>query len=338
MALKEEDDDKDLKQGEQGEQDGELVIVEEPPQAQQQEDERVAQNVNEDDDEDGPNAATEAEREARRLERRARKEREKAAKERNRKELEFLRKRNEVLERRFSAVEQRQMQSEAAIVDGRISNYDDLIRQAEQVYAQAISNQKGDDAAEAMRIRDQLRSERDRFVGYKQHLAQQAQQAAQPPQQQEERQQQPQIEREAPSPELLGHAEKWMKSNPWYKPGGQDEASAIVTAIDSHLANEGYDPETEEYWQELSARVAKRLPEHASRAAAGGRQNGGGPAMANGGRAAGGNLKPGEIYISPERKQALIDAGVWDDPKLRQRYVRRYAQYDQENGGNRRSS
>jgi hypothetical protein len=38
-----------------------------------------------------------------------------------------------------------------------------------------------------------------------------------------------------------------------------------------------------------------------------------------------------EIYVSPERKQALIEAGVWDDPVLRMKYVKRYAEYDRTN-------
>ena len=38
-----------------------------------------------------------------------------------------------------------------------------------------------------------------------------------------------------------------------------------------------------------------------------------------------------EVYISPDRKQALIDAGVWDNPELRQRYIKRYAEYDRNN-------
>jgi hypothetical protein len=38
-----------------------------------------------------------------------------------------------------------------------------------------------------------------------------------------------------------------------------------------------------------------------------------------------------EIYISPERKQALMEAGVWDDATLRNKYVKRYAEYDRKN-------
>jgi hypothetical protein len=38
-----------------------------------------------------------------------------------------------------------------------------------------------------------------------------------------------------------------------------------------------------------------------------------------------------EVYVSPDRKQALIDAGVWDDPVLRTKYVKRYQEYDRLN-------
>jgi hypothetical protein len=38
-----------------------------------------------------------------------------------------------------------------------------------------------------------------------------------------------------------------------------------------------------------------------------------------------------EIYISKERKQALIEAGVWDDPVLRTKYVKQYQKWDKEN-------
>ena len=45
-----------------------------------------------------------------------------------------------------------------------------------------------------------------------------------------------------------------------------------------------------------------------------------------------GKLKKNEVYISPERKSALIDAGAWEDPVLRKKYLRRYAEYDRKNG------
>jgi hypothetical protein len=36
------------------------------------------------------------------------------------------------------------------------------------------------------------------------------------------------------------------------------------------------------------------------------------------------------VYISPERKEAMIEAGVWEDPVLRNKYLKSYATYDKE--------
>ena len=35
-----------------------------------------------------------------------------------------------------------------------------------------------------------------------------------------------------------------------------------------------------------------------------------------------------EVVVTPERKQAMIDAGVWDDPVARKRYLKAYQEYD----------
>ena len=35
-----------------------------------------------------------------------------------------------------------------------------------------------------------------------------------------------------------------------------------------------------------------------------------------------------EIYITPERKQAMEDAGYWEDPEKRKRMLKRYAEQD----------
>jgi hypothetical protein len=36
------------------------------------------------------------------------------------------------------------------------------------------------------------------------------------------------------------------------------------------------------------------------------------------------------VYISPERKDAMQEAGVWDDPVLRNKYLKAYSDYDRE--------
>jgi hypothetical protein len=325
MAIKE---DEDGVQVIEGDAEGEVIAVEKPPVDEKPVveaagDERMAQG-DEDDEPDHP-STTDAEREARRLERRARKEREKAAKERNRRELNFLRSRNEALERRFSGVEQRQVQSEAAIIDDRISTLNGHIQQAESIHAEAITKGNGADAVEANRIRDELRDQRAALLSHKQALVRGYQQQAQQPQQTEEQQ-------EPPAPELLRHASDWQKSNSWYKPDRTDQDSVVAGAIDDRLVAEGFDPETEEYWNELTNRVKKVLP-HRFQSRPDNRPSGG-PAMANGGRSER-SLKPGEVYVSAERKAAMVEAGVWDDPKLRTRYLKQYQKYDSEHGASR---
>ena len=35
-----------------------------------------------------------------------------------------------------------------------------------------------------------------------------------------------------------------------------------------------------------------------------------------------------QVFVSAERKQAMMEAGIWDDPKLRRDALRRYAEFD----------
>ena len=35
-----------------------------------------------------------------------------------------------------------------------------------------------------------------------------------------------------------------------------------------------------------------------------------------------------EVYVTPERRQAMIEAGVWDDPVRRTQMLKAYQAYD----------
>jgi len=84
----------------------------------------------------------------------------------------------------------------------------------------------------------------------------------------------------------------------------------------------------------LRKRTARRLPEkfknQKTREVKEERTPRGGPAVGSGREHAPATTRK-EIYLSPERKQALIDAGVWDDPILRMKYAKRYSEYDRAN-------
>jgi hypothetical protein len=125
-------------------------------------------------------------------------------------------------------------------------------------------------------------------------------------------------------------AKKWIGDNSWYNPKGSDEESKIVQAIDQSLMNEGFNPKTEQYWQELDKRVARRLPERKQFDDEPKKQGRKGP-MIGGSREHAPASTRREVYVSPERKDAMIQAGVWDDPVLRQRYLKQYAKWDRDN-------
>ena len=291
----------------------EIVIVEDENQLGQEpedtdedtdeEDERTPQ-TNEDDEE------REAIRDRRRKEKVERKDRRDQAIKRDKLELDFLRNRNDDLERRLTVQEQRSHKGDINALDGAIAQANNEASMADRVIAKAVEAGNGQDVTQALKYRDEAR-QRIQQLNYQKQQTQYA-----PPQQ-------PQID-----DRTLHHAQEFIKENPWYDAQGRDEDSAIVLAIDQSLAKDGYDPKTEEYWTELRKRTSRRLPERFEKAA--GRVSRGGPAVGSGREHAPTSTRK-EVYISPERKSALIEAGVWDDPVLRMKYVKRYAEYDRQN-------
>ena len=297
MSAMLKEDDLEIREGEV---DDEVVEVE----LSDEEDKRLT--TSNDDNED-----REVIRERRRKEKVDRKDRRDKAINRDKLELDFLRNRNDDLERRVSAQEYRAHQTDLSAIDHRLQEAITEAQMAERVIAKAVEAGNGDDVTQAMRYRDAAISKAQQIQAYKQ------QQTYHPP-----AQQQP-----APDDTSMEHAREFIEDNTWYDPTGKDEDSAIVLAIDNTLVNSGFDPKSDEYWDELRDRVKKRLPE---KFRGGGRQPRGGPAVGSGREHAPASTRR-EVYISPERKQALVDAGVWDDPVLRQKYIKRYMEYDRDN-------
>lgn len=321
MATMTEDDSKPQDQEE-------LVIVEQKPEDSpaddNSEDARHVRAEDSDDDagDDGNDAEREAIRERRRQEKAERKKRRDEAISRDKLELDFLRKRNDDLERRLGSVEQRAHQADLSQFDLNIAQAQNEAQMAERVIAKAVAAGNGEDVTQAMRYRDQALQKVQQLAFAKQHALSQRQQQA--------------PRADAMDDATMHYAKEFISDNPWYDVQGRDEDSAIVMAIDQALVREGYRSDTEEYWDELRERAARRLPERfnakdASAAAKSApRQQRGGPAIGSGKEHAPTSTR-NEVYLSPERKQALIDAGVWDDPVLRMKYAKRYAEYDRAN-------
>lgn len=311
----------------------EIVIVEDKPRAGDQ-DQDGDRRLSDNEDDDGPVDSNDPERKAiqerRRLEKIERKKRRDEAISRDKLELSFLRKRNDDLERRLGTVEHRTHQADLSQFDVQINAARNEAEMAERVIAKAVAVGNGEDVTQAMRYRDQALQKVQQLAFAKQQAAQQ-------------RQTKP---ADGMDDMTLHYAKEFISDNAWYDPTGQDEDSAIVLAIDGALHREGFKPDTEEYWDELRDRAARRLPDrfkkmerrddHGTESRSDRdeprqqRQTRGGPTIGSGREHAPTSTRT-EVYVSPERKQALIDAGVWDDPVLRQKYVKRYAEYDRNN-------
>ena len=275
-------------------------------------DERLAESQDDAEEDMSPNRK-------RRLKRR---EIRKRAKENAERELRFLREQNAELVRRVSAIEGHTLTTSVQSIEQRMQDAMRDAQQAEQIMARAIEAGNGDDAATALRLRDEARQRAAQLLQSKQQVEGARQQQANP----------------TVDPRVRNFAQEWVAANPWYDPNGRDEDSRITKAIDDGLVAEGYNPASPDYWHELTRRVSARLGNDEPRSEPKGEraergERDAGPAKRKAPPT--GNTREHvppstrkEVYVTPDRKQAMIDAGVWDDPVLRTRYLKAYQAYD----------
>ena len=130
-------------------------------------------------------------------------------------------------------------------------------------------------------------------------------------------------------PRLANHAQEWMSKNSWYDPAARDQDSEIAMKLDQRLAQEGWDPTTKEYWEELNSRIKKYLPHRFP----GSKVSSTKPksVVTGGSRESSGPAQQATYKLSSERVKALKDAGIWDDPKQRAEAIKRFKDYDKQN-------
>lgn len=316
------------------EKDEQFTAIEDEPEGKETDDQEEDEDKEEtrlgggrDDDEEG--------KKSRREDGRTRRQRQRKAKERTDREMGFLRTRNEQLERRFSELEAnvdaRVTGNEISGIDQNISKSKSDLQLANQVIAQAVEKNDGKNLAEAMDHRDNIRDNLRDLEQAREYLNDEDNRRTSAPEMRLD-------------PRHVAHAQAFMVDNDWWDPLGRDVDSKTVLTIDGALVNEGYDPTSKDYWDELRGRVQKELPQHFD---AGGdeddddddtdsgngkgkrqtRRNKG-PTFRTGGRER--TLKDNEVYISPERKDAMVEAGIWDDPVARNKMLKRYAEYDRD--------
>jgi len=131
----------------------------------------------------------------------------------------------------------------------------------------------------------------------------------------------------------------WMAKNTWYDPSLGDTDSEIANVIDKRLTKEGYDPRSEEYWEEFTSRLKRTLPH---------RYNDNGnensetvsirerPRSMNvsseRGSATNGSAVKNTFTLNAQRVAALKEAGMWDDPVKRNKMIKAYAEADRKAG------
>ena len=278
---------------------------EEPAEVEEEEEERLA--MSEDDSEDEITSKQGG------RDRRKRRELQKRARDNAKRELDFLRQQNADLVNRVQAIEGKTYTQQAQTIEQRYQQalYD--AQQAENIHAQAIEAGNGADAVQALRIRDEAKKRAEQLAYEHQQTQRQAQQATAP----------------RADPRVVDYAKQWMEANQWYNPQGRDEDSAVTKAIDNALAAEGWNPASEDYWHELTRRVAARVSDDDDGQAQNRTPRRKAPPTGNT-REHTPSRTRNEVVVTPERKAAMIEAGIWDDPVRRTSQLKAYQAYDRE--------
>ena len=234
--------------------------------------------------------------------------------------INALRTQNQQLAERLAHLEKRTSGAELARVDKAIDDTEVQIEYAKMKMREAVASQDGDAVVKAQ----EMMYEAQRKVESLKNIKEQAtRQMSQPPK--------PTMN--VPDPAVTQNAKLWMERNPWYDPQGKDLDSEIAQRLDKKLTDEGYDPSSPEYWEELDDRVAKYLPHRVEPM----RQrpvNPARPKITGSGRESAPSGRGNEFRLSPERVAAIKEMGAWDNPEMRAKMIKSYAKFDRENKRN----
>ena len=255
----------------------------------------------------------EAVREAKRAKRRARKEYHKQVSAEKDTKLHMLERQNQELLERLAIVEKKTQGSEIARINKAIEDQEGRILFAKQKIKEATETGNGDLLTQAQEMWYEAKKNFEALEGLKKQSVQQPQHQT----------------IQAPDPMVARYASDWMSENPWYNPNGKDPDSKIALTIDQSMAEEGWNPKTQEYWEELDNRLAKYLPHRyisevdksvnpstkrpRNIVTSSGRES----ASSSGGK--------NTFTLTPDQVRAMKDAGMWDDPDKRAKMIRRYA-------------
>jgi len=253
----------------------------------------------------------EALREQKRLKRLKRKEYHKQVSTEKDHKLDFLSRQNQELLERLSVLEKKSHGSDIARLNKAIDDQGSRILFAKQKIKEATETGNGELLTSAQEMWFEARRQFEALEAIKKKATAQPKQRT----------------IAAPDPQLQRFANEWMESNPWYDPNGKDMDSKVALKIDQAMAEEGWNPKTREYWDELNNRLQRYIPHRYTEGVderpsqrrprnvvtSSGRES----ASSSGGK--------NTFTLNPDQVRAMKDAGMWDDPDKRAKMIRRYA-------------
>jgi len=278
------------------------------------------QVVEEDDEplgaehDDKTDAEREVIRERRRQERQNKKKFRAEKEDSYKREIEGLRRQLDEVNEWKNTVETRRVHSGIAQLDKALKDSTDAIEIAKQAIREATNTGNGDALVDAQELYYAARKRSEDLGRVRQQFNQRQ---AQPPQQNID-------------PRIANQAKAWMENKEWYNPAGKDADSKIALTVDNSLAEEGWDPRTPEYWEELDTRLKKYLPHRYNSAYNEGKREVSRPPTGGSSQTRGSGSSQ-TFTLSPDRVRAMKEAGYWEDPAKRQTMIKRYMEQDRNN-------
>lgn len=236
---------------------------------------------------------------------------------------------NQELHNRISQLENTNVHTQYAQLEAEIQKVANVEQQLKDILADAAIKQDGTRVAEATAAMMELSNRKAQLMGAREHAVRSQQQARRP---------------QAIDPEAAHHATEFLRSVPWYKgTRSSEQDSIVVSSIDKSMSDSGWDPKSPSYWAELKSRVQSALPHRfedpengdpvpndknkahnpqrkapKSPVAGGNSNEGGGERSPN----------PSQYRISAARVEAMRQAGIWQDPKRREKMIKVYQEQD----------
>jgi hypothetical protein len=273
-----------------------------------------------DDDSDDNETSEEREalRETRREERRLKKQIHREKTKEATHLISSLKKRNDELAERLAIIEKKTSGAELARVDKAIEDAGVQVEYAKMKMQEAVSSSDGIALTRAQEMWFEAKRKMESLESVKNQATRQMSQ--------------PRQNITVPDPMVQKLASDWMERNTWYDPHGRNEESEIAMMIDKKLTAEGFDPSSEDYWDELDDRVAKFIPQKSNRGYNdSNRKERPRSVVTSSGRESTGSARGNEFRLSPDRVAAMKEAGMWDNPELKQKAIRKYAEWDKTN-------